>query len=145
MTTKTDPFYDALNGRFTSIMEWHQLAPFWNVVRQNTEPGWYIYAVGEPPPDNTASPEELDIFITEIDSLLRKEHKEDYCGIVFADNPTHPAFVKIYDPNNLGVVCGFSTNPPPPGWILSKLQPKALEGRPMITGQRRRWWQRLWD
>ncbi|MCK7500047.1 MAG: hypothetical protein MZW92_64195 [Comamonadaceae bacterium] len=39
------------------------------------------------------------------DDLLRKEHREDYCGIVYADDlRPADACVKIYDPNNLGVV-----------------------------------------
>ena len=96
-------------------------------------------------PDLAAVPagaDELARFIDEIDMLLRREHDHDYCGIVYADDPAAPAMVKIYDPNNLGVSCGYSDNPPLPGWVLSRLPPVDLEATRQPAG-RRRWWQRL--
>jgi hypothetical protein len=84
-------------------------------------------------------------FIEEINALLREEHKEDYCGIVYADNLEQPGFIKIYDPHNLGVSCGFSDNPPPPGWILCKPRPCDLSTLQTPTAGRRRWWRRLFD
>ena len=140
-----DPFYTALNGYFTSLLRWEQLDAFWQVLRSQSKQTWYIYAVGETPPNTSASPEELDTFIKEIDILLRKEHEEDYCGIVYTDSKSDPQLVKIYDPNNLGVVCGFSDQPPPPGWILSRIPPKPLKNKGIIPANRRRWWQRLWS
>ena len=83
-------------------------------------------------------------FIDEIDRLLRREHDEDYCGIVYADDPVAPTMVKIYDPNNLGVSCGYSDNPPLPGWVLSRLAPVDLAAARQPAG-RRRWWQRLFS
>ncbi|MCG8047412.1 MAG: hypothetical protein N0E48_17590 [Candidatus Thiodiazotropha endolucinida] len=50
----------------------------------------------------------------------------------------------IYDPNNLGVSCGYSDNPPLPGWVLSKLPPIDLPGT-MVPKNRKRWWQALWS
>ena len=106
--------------------------------------GWYVYAIGAEPPVATVSADKLQEFIAEIDVLLRKEHGEDYCGIVYTDSFEQPAFVKIFDPHNLGVSCGYSDNPPLPGWILSKLQPIDLNA-PSLPGNRRRWWQRLFQ
>jgi hypothetical protein len=115
---------------------------FWEVLHDCSHHGWYIYAVGEQVPEREATEEELKNFVREIDVLLRQEHDEDYCGIVYADNLEKPTIIKIYDPNNLGVSCGFSDNPPLPGWILSTMPPVALESiKP--TASRRRWWQRL--
>ncbi|MDH5649679.1 MAG: hypothetical protein OEY67_08480 [Gammaproteobacteria bacterium] len=140
-----DPFYQAMGGRFTSVMSWNDLSPFWDTLRKLAGAGWYIYAVGETPPASTSTAEQIEIFIREIDILLRKDHKEDYCGIVYADNKESPTFIKIFDPNNLGVSCGFSDNPPPPGWILSLIPPRAVENNPMLPRNRRTWWQKLWD
>lgn len=139
----TDPFREAFRGRFENTMRWHQLDALWQVLRDDADSGWYIYAIGEPPPEQPASGELLRTFISEIDQLLRKDHDEDYCGIVYADSFESPRFVKIFDPNNLGVSCGFSDNPPLPGWILSRLQPVDLESPAPLPGNRRRWWQRL--
>lgn len=137
-----DPYLAAFRGSFTSALRWPQLDALWQRVR--AEPtGWYVYAVGEAPPENPAEPEQLLRFIEEIDVLLRREHDEDYCGIVYADEPSAPHMIKIYDPNNLGVVCGYSENPPLPGWVLSHLPPVDLPASQAMTAGRRRWWQRL--
>jgi hypothetical protein len=137
-----DPFLAAFRGGFTSALRWPQLDALWERVR--TEPvGWYVYAVGEAPPDAVVDTEQLLRFVEEIDALLRREHDEDYCGIVYADEPEAPSMIKIYDPNNLGVVCGFSDNPPLPGWVLSRLAPVDLKAVQTPTAGRRRWWQRL--
>lgn len=124
-------------------MRWEQLGQLWQVLRDDAEGGWYVYAVGEQPPAEPASGELLKTFLSEIDQLLRKDHEEEYCGIVYADSFESPQFVKIFDPNNLGVSCGFSDNPPLPGWVLSKLPPVDLNTDVPLPGNRRRWWRRL--
>lgn len=136
-------FMQAFRGSFTSALRWHQLDDLWGRVRELAGEGWYIYAVGATPPQQPASDEEVLNFVAEIDQLLRKEHEEDYCGIVYADDPQRPAFIKIYDPHNLGVSCGYSDNPPLPGWIMSKLAPCDLPAARALTASRRRWWRRL--
>ncbi len=142
--TTDDPFIAAYRGSFINMLRWPQLEDLWKAVRNHDNPPWYIYAVGEPPPDQPATPDQLARFLTEIDELLHREHDEDYCGIVYADDREQPGFVKIYDPNNLGSVCGSSGAPPPfPGWILSKLKPADLNVAIPLPGNRRRWWQRL--
>ena len=135
-------FITAFRGGFSGILRWPQLDALWETIRQQPE-GWYVYAVGEPPPLATLKADDLVTFIDEIDQLLRREHDYDYCGIVYADNPQQPDFVKIFDPNNLGVSCGYSDNPPLPGWILSKIPPLDLPNALPAPGNRRRWWQRL--
>lgn len=138
------PFVEAFKGKFSNMLRWEQLDSLWDAIR-NSDKDWYIYAVGEAPPDTTASPQQLDTFLNEVMSLLKEEHEEDYCGIVYADNKDNPGFVKIYDPNNLGVVCGFSDNPPLPGWILSELKPADLQTALPQTRSRKRWWQRIFS
>ena len=138
-----DPFRSAFKGRFENVLRWEQLAVLWQVLHQDADGGWYIYAVGEAPPQQPAEAALVKSFLAEIEQLLRKEHDEDYCGVVFTDSMEAPRFVKIFDPNNLGVSCGFSDNPPLPGWILSKLPPVDLEARVPQAGNRRRWWRRL--
>jgi hypothetical protein len=133
-------FRDLYTGRLWSVMSWDQLTAFWQRIG---DAGWYLYAVGETPPTAPANAETTVEFINRIDALLRADHRHDYCGIVYADNLDAPGFVKIYDPNNLGVSCGFSTNPPLPGWIMSRVPPEDLRpARPAPEG-RRRWWRAL--
>ena len=136
-----DPYLARFRGSFTSALRWQQLDALWESIRQAPD-GWFVYAVGETPPSAPASDETVLAFIDEIDALLRREHDEDYCGIVYADDVASPSMVKIYDPNNLGVSCGYSDNPPLPGWVLSRLIPVDLQAMRPPAG-RRRWWQRL--
>ncbi len=135
-------FVTAFRGSFTGILRWHQLDALWQALKDR-HADFYIYAVGETPPAKPASREDLLRFIDEINKLLRAEHQEDYCGIVYVDDREKPSFIKIFDPNNLGVTCGFSDNPPLPGWIVSTLPPVDLQDALPQTGSRRRWWQRL--
>ena len=138
-----EAYLQAFRGSFTSALRWHHLDALWERLRVDADGHWYIYAVGEPPPEVSVNAADFNHFITEIDRLLRAEHDEAFCGIVYADDLQSPGFVKIYDPHNLGVSCGFSDNPPLPGWILSKLRPIDLTTSQAIPKNRKRWWQTL--
>lgn len=139
--SEPSPFLAAFRGSFTSALRWPQLDALWQRVR--AEPaGWYLYAVGEPVPETVSAPADTLRFLEEIDALLHREHAHDYCGIVYADDPAAPRMIKIYDPNNLGVSCGYSDNPPLPGWVMSRLPPVDLAAMRQPAG-RRRWWERL--
>ncbi len=137
------PFLQAFKGSFKATLRWEQLDRFWDVMRQDAGGGWYVYAVGETPPQAAATEAQVNCFIDEVDKLIRAEHDEGFCGIVYADDLQSPSFVKIYDPNNLGVVCGYSEQPPLPGWTLTKVEPVDLEAAMPPPGNRRRWWGRL--
>lgn len=135
-------FMQAFGGSFTSALRWHHLDALWEVLREDAAAGWYIYAIGEAPPVKAADAQMLLTFIDEIDKLLREEHAENYCGIVYADDLQQPSFIKIYDPNNLGVTCGYSENPPLPGWVLSRIPPVDLPAT-LVPKNRKRWWRSL--
>lgn len=136
-------YLQAFKGSFTSALRWPQLDDLWRALKEDANGGWYIYAVGESPPESCVDEISLAIFVDRIDELLRSEHDEDYCGIVYADDLKQPGFIKIYDPNNLGVSCGYSDNPPLPGWVLSKIRPVDLVAMRM-PNNRKRWWHSLW-
>ena len=142
---RDESYLQAFRGSFTSALRWHHLDELWERVRERTGDGWYIYAVGEAPPAEPSDAASVNSFVTELDKLLRDEHKEDYCGIVYADDMETPSFIKIYDPNNLGVSCGYSDNPPLPGWVMSLIPPVDLAAAQVIPKNRRRWWQRLFS
>lgn len=138
-----EAYIAAFKGKFTSTMRWADLDEFWQVLKARADDEWYIYAVGEAPPESTSAKTYLLNFIDKIDELLHKEHDEEYCGIVYVDNKEAPEFIKIFDPNNLGVTCGFSDNPPLPGWILSRIQPIELASALNPPKNRRHWWQQI--
>ena len=135
-------FQRLYSGRLWSILSWDQLTAFWD--RLDAE-GWYLYAVGEPVPAAPAPAEQTREFVRRVDRLLRDDHRHDYCGIVYVDDLERPGFLKIYDPNNLGVSCGFSTNPPSPGWIMSRVAPEDVAAASPQPEGRRRWWRALFQ
>lgn len=141
-TATKETYLQAFKGSFTSALRWHHLDELWATLKSSPD-DWYIYAIGTEPPTEVADARQFVNFIDEIDVLLRKEHDEDYCGIVYADNLKSPQMVKIYDPNNLGVSCGYSENPPLPGWVLSHIKPVDLQSDQLLPGNRKRWWQKL--
>ncbi len=144
MSQQNTPFLQSYRGYFRNLLKWQELDTLWEQLLGDSEKAWYIYAIGEVPPETPADRSQFERFIKEIDQLLRDEHKEDYCGIVYVDNVESPSFIKIYDPNNLGSVCGPGFGPPPlPGWVLSLLPPCDLNAAFPPPGNRRRWWQRL--
>ena len=49
----TTPFQTLFSGRLWSVMSWEQLDVFWQ--RIDPSAGWYLYAVGEPPPTEPAT------------------------------------------------------------------------------------------
>jgi hypothetical protein len=136
-------YLKAYNGKLTGVRKWDDLDDLWDVIRGVAGQGWYVYAIGEEPPSEPISAKNLLQFIAQIDELLRKEHGETYCGIVYLDDKEAPGFIKIYDPNNLGTVCGSSDTPSLPGWTLSKQAPVDLPQAFPPPGNRRRWWRKL--
>ena len=113
-------FQRLYTGRLWSVMAWDQLTALWQ--RIDPAAGWYLVAVGvSPAPTSGMAPADaagVRAFIERIDALLRAEHHESYCGIVYADDLENPRLIKIYDPNNLGSSCGSSGWPPSPGWSV---------------------------
>lgn len=144
MSEGNDLFLQRYKGYFKNLLKWEELDALWETLRSDTGKGWYIYAIGETPPQQPADHDRLEHFIEEVDHLLHSEHDEDYCGIVYLDDPEAPTLIKIYDPNNLGSVCGPGFGPPPlPGWVLSLIPPSDLNAAFPPPASRRRWWQRM--
>ena len=136
-------FHRQMSGLLYSLLEWAQLSEFWTKVDKGA--GWYLYAVGEVVPLAPATPVQVETFIVEVDALLRRDHHESYCGIVYADNLDKPSFIKIYDPNHLGASCGSSKTPTLPGWIMSQVPPIELHLKYALPANRQRWWQGLFS
>jgi hypothetical protein len=137
-----NPDFDAhFDGTLFSLLSWEQLDDFW--LRLDTGAGWYLYAVGEARPTAAADSAQVASFIREIGVLLRKDHNEDYCGIVYADNLESPQLIKIYDPNHLGASCGSSGAKVLPGWVMSRVPPSNLSPAHTLPQNRKRWWQDL--
>jgi hypothetical protein len=132
-------FTRKLHGMLYGIMTWNQLTQFWQKL--DVSAGWYLYAVGETPPTEAADSAHVKKFTADLDQLLREEHREDYCSIVYADDLERPTFIKIYDPNHLGSACGSSKTPTLPGWVMSQVPPVEMTPSWIVPQSRKRWWQ----
>lgn len=131
-------FHARLKGRFSGIMQWHQLDELLGRVKCGA---WYFYQIGEALPDTALHGDELARRMDALNDLLRRDHDYSYCGIVYADNVEAPTLIKVYDPNNIGSGCSGSAAPSPPGWILSTTPPALIETQAPVPNNRRRWWQ----
>ena len=136
-------FMSQYHGPLTGLLRWPQLDQLRTALGSSNDGGWYVYYVGEEVPSAAISISQFSHFIDEITQLLRRDHQEEFLGIVYADNLEQPSFVKIYDPNNLGSSCGSSGLRVLPGWTLSRSPPVDLEIEIPNPGGRRRWWQAL--
>jgi hypothetical protein len=145
VTAEPSEFQRLYTGRLWSVLAWDQLTALWQ--RIDPAAGWYLVAVGvSPAPTSGMTPADaagVSAFIERIDALLRAEHHESYCGIVYADDLENPRLIKIYDPNNLGSSCGSSKTPHPPGWVMSRLPPDEIIATRAAPENRKRWWQGL--
>jgi hypothetical protein len=134
-------FQTIYSGMLYGVLDWRQLDALW--ARVAPDAGWYLYAVGETPPVETTNGDAVSAFLREIDALLRRDHHEDYCGIVYADDLAQPRLIKIYDPNHLGSSCGSIGYSVPPGWVMSLMPPAEIQAVGVIPANRKRWWQAL--
>ena len=141
----TRSFEQAFKGKFYGVLKWKQLDELWSAVKNDQSEGWYLYAIGEEPPTELIKGEALEAVVDELDVLLRREHDEDYCGIVYTDDLNTPSFIKVFDPNNVGTSCSIAKTPPLPGWTISKLPPSDLLAPMKQTAKRKRWWDKLFN
>jgi len=111
-------------GRFIGVMQWNVCNTLLEKLIAEPATDWYLYDTLTPVPQTTISADELVENLTDIHTILKTEHRERYCGIVYVNDLKNPTFVKIFNPNNLGKVCGSSENPPIPQWLLSKTKPE---------------------
>ena len=109
------------------------------MIKSNEAEGWYIYEVNRSVPDSVTQNNNVAIKIEQIDQHLRKEHEEDYCGIVYADNLDNPEFIKVFDPKSIGTSCSIAKTPPLPKWIISKIKPQQLTQQIEATNKTKRW------
>lgn len=137
--SESHTFHKAFHGNFTTLLRWQQLDEFWNVVRHNAGVGWYLNAIGTPIPVHQCSAENVVSLIAKVDKLLHSEHHEDNCGIVYTDSMEAPALIKIFNPNNPGVPCGFSNNPPLPGCVMSLIPTQPIESLRPLPASCQRW------
>lgn len=137
-------FMELYSGMLRGIREWSRWDEFQKRLAEQADNGWYVYFVGVDFPRAPLDAATFGKVLDAIDTLLHRDHKEKYLGIVYVDDFEHPRLVKIYDPNNLGASCGSSGKVVPAGWILSRVPPDPL-GEFVVPEGRKRWWREIFQ
>lgn len=144
MTKSETVYIRQFRGAFTNMLRWEQFDRLWQKLSESHN-DWYVYKLDEAVPDKPMDKTQWPNYLSQLATQLREQHGEDYCGIVYADNPDQPGYIKIYDPKNLGVVCGVSDLPPPlPGWVFSIEPPSEINRDIFTVTKRKPWWKFLW-
>ena len=119
------PDYEALfSGRLVGILDWQRFEALWSHLHERAE-GWYVrdFSRRDVPP----APMPADAFrawLAETEGFLRRRHREDYCGFLYADDAREPSFIKVFDPRKMGSACGCSGKVEP-RWTISRAAPPA--------------------
>ena len=125
--TRDLPDYrEVFSGRLVGLLQWPQFERLWQWLADNPE-GWYVrdFKARELP----ASPmpaEEFRRFLQETEAFLRRRHREEYCGFLYADDAESPVFIKVFDPRKMGSACGCGGKVVP-RWTISRMPPVPLE------------------
>ncbi|GAA0399489.1 hypothetical protein GCM10009133_05360 [Cocleimonas flava] len=138
-------FLALFKSKFYGVLKWHQLDHIWDVVKADSDEEWYIYETDKTVPEKPMLEKDLITYIEKIDLSLRAEHKEDYCGIVYADNLEKPNFIKVFDPKGLGSSCSIAKTPPLPKWTITKSKPQNLQVKDKPENQPKRWLGKLFS
>lgn len=116
-------FWRAYSGRFAGLLKWEDAdALFARLAASGGD--WFVFdPAGDAP---TAPVDDLAAALAEARACLDQVRSRSYCGAVFVDDPAAPAFVKVFDPYQMGGACGGSAERVLPRWIFSRLAPDPL-------------------
>ncbi len=117
------PFWRAYQGRATGLLHWQDVDALWPLLATCPE-GWYVYNLEGPPPDTTLAAAEFIAFLPRAEALVNTRRDRSHSGAIYIDNRETPAFIKIFDPANMGTSCGGDHDMIFPHYLLSKLKPE---------------------
>lgn len=122
MSTDAASYRQAYEGWLSGLMQWDDLDAVLARVAASPE-GWWVYDTRADPPEAPQSGASLPERLAEIVAFLRRHHRADYCGFVYADDRAAPRMIKVYDPRNAS---SCSLGAPIPVYTLSRARPERL-------------------
>ncbi len=117
------PFWRAYQGRASGLLHWEDVDALWPRLAAQSE-GWYVYDLETDPPNTPLSAAAFTAFLPQAETLVNARRDRSHSGAVYIDNRDSPAFIKIFDPTNMGTSCGGEHDMIFPRFILSKIQPE---------------------
>lgn len=116
-------FREIYEGWLSGLLTWQDFETVFRSVKSTAGDGWWVYDTRGAVPADAETPTALAARLDEIEAFLRRYHKADYCGFVYADDRARPSLVKVYDPRNASS-CSLGT--PIPVFTISRMPPDAL-------------------
>ena len=121
-----DMFVKLATGNLSGLLSWDEFDRVCDFIMNDPAADWYLYAVDEQPPGQTASSAELNHFITTLKTRIHSEYGREHCGIAFVDSISDPTLFKIFNPKLLKSICNIYGSTPLHGWIISRYRPVDL-------------------
>jgi len=117
-------FWRAYQGRAAGLLNWKDVDALWPLLKAQPE-GWFVYDLETAPPTAPLSSVDFKAFLPQAEALVNERRDRSHSGAIYIDNPETPAFIKIFDPTNMGTSCGGDHEMIFPRYILSKIKPEA--------------------
>lgn len=118
-------FWNAYQGRFQGILTWPAFDRLWALLEAAPE-GWHVFELAGSAPDAPVDAQAFRAVLAEASEMYAIARKSSLCGTVYVDDPAAPQFLKVFDPANMGAVCGDSGQRTLPRWTFTKLRPDPL-------------------
>jgi hypothetical protein len=118
-------FWTLYLSRSSGILHWQDMDAFWPQM-QATTGAWYVFDPREDAPETPLSGAALQAELAAAQTLVYSRRDLPMSGAVYVDNREAPAFIKVFDPANMGSSCSCSTEPVMPRYIFSRARPDSL-------------------
>ena len=115
-------YWRAYQGRASGLLTWEDVDALWPRLAAHPS-GWYAYDLETTPPEAPLSGADFSAFLPQAQTLVNQRRDRSHSGAIYIDNRDRPAFIKIFDPTNMGTSCGGDHEMIFPRYILSKIKP----------------------
>jgi len=138
-------YWRRYQARSTGLLHWPAVDALWPRLAASTGP-WYVYDLQSLPPATPLTAAGFAAFLPIAEALVNTRRDRSHSGAIYIDTPANPAFVKIFDPANMGTSCGGDHDLILPRYILSHHLPdpkpasaapkKGFLGRLVLAGRK---------
>ncbi|HIP24445.1 MAG TPA: hypothetical protein EYG79_12765 [Rhodobacteraceae bacterium] len=115
-------YWRAYQGRAAGLIDWKEVDALWPQLGVQPE-GWYVYDLETAPPVAPMPAPDFTAFLPQAEALVNARRDRSHSGAIYIDSREAPAFIKIFDPKNMGTSCGGDHEMIFPRYILSKTKP----------------------